>query len=107
MVMHDIVIVDDDPSVRRSLTRLLGSFGFTARSFASGQEYLESLEKSCIGPDCVVLDIRMQPMDGLDVQRQMASMGRAIPIVLSRRRRTPRQKRRREPEAPTRSCVSR
>lgn len=62
-----IGIIDDDSSVRRSLANLLNSAGYRACAYASGEEFLQSLNESV--PDCVLIDSRMKGMQGIDVQR--------------------------------------
>jgi len=74
-----VAIVDDDASVRQSTDRLIRSFGYRTQVFGSGQEFLSSgaAERAA----CLLLDVRMPGMDGLDVQRSMAERGARIPIV--------------------------
>jgi FixJ family two-component response regulator len=74
-----VAIVDDDASVRKSTTRLIRSFGYRAEAFASGEEFLRSPEASRTA--CLVLDVRMPDMDGLEVQRQVAARQLQIPVV--------------------------
>src|SRR3954452_25297892 len=74
-----VAIVDDDASVRRSTRRLIRSFGYRADAFASGREFLASM--SAARTACLVLDVRMPELDGLDVQRQLGERGVHIPIV--------------------------
>jgi len=79
---EDIVvsIVDDDASVRRSTRRLLRSSGFRAEAFASAEEFLES--KSAADSACLILDLRMPGMNGLELQRRLAQNGgNGIPII--------------------------
>src|SRR5215510_2818856 len=71
-----VAIVDDDASVRQSTYRLVRSFGYRAQTFGSGDEFLGSGAVACL-----VLDVRMPGMDGLDVQRALAERGERIPIV--------------------------
>lgn len=74
-----ISVVDDDPSVRNSARRLLRSSGLRAEAFASGDEFLNS---SFVGQtDCLLLDVYMPGMNGLELQRLLSTMGRQIPIV--------------------------
>jgi FixJ family two-component response regulator len=73
-----VAIVDDEPRVRRALQRLLGTAGFDARPFASGDEFMEHLE----GIDCVILDLHLPGMSGFDVQIALAARGVAIPVVV-------------------------
>jgi FixJ family two-component response regulator len=74
-----VSIVDDDGSVRSSARRLLRSSGLLAESFASAEEFLQS---ECLGKTaCLLLDVSMPGMGGLELQRRLAEMGRRIPIV--------------------------
>ena len=74
-----VSIVDDDISVRRSTRRLLRSSGFRAEAFASAEEFLSS--KSAGETACLILDLRMPGMNGLELQRRLAQSGNGIPIV--------------------------
>jgi FixJ family two-component response regulator len=74
-----VVIVDDDTSVRQSTDRLIRSFGYRTQVFGSGQEFLGS--GAADRAACLLLDVRMPGMDGLDVQRSLAERGMRIPIV--------------------------
>src|SRR5439155_4328741 len=74
-----VAIVDDDGSVRQSTRRLIRSFGYRAEAFASGEDFLASA--SAARTACLVLDVRMPDMDGLEVQRHLAARGVQIPIV--------------------------
>ena len=68
-----VFLVDDDPSVRRGVTRLLLSAGFTVVAFESGKDFLEQATLS--GAHCVVLDVRMPGMTGPEVVRAMRARG--------------------------------
>ena len=74
-----IAIVDDDASVRKSTFRLIRSFGYRAEAFASGEEFLTSPlpERTA----CLVLDVRMPDMDGLEVQRRVIARDLHIPVI--------------------------
>jgi FixJ family two-component response regulator len=74
-----ICIGDDDASVADSIRYLLGAFGFRADAFSSAQEFLSSslVEET----RCLILDIRMPGMDGLELQRYLATAAKRIPIV--------------------------
>ena len=74
-----VAIVDDDASVRRSTGRLIRSFGYRAEEFASGEEFLAS--SAAARTACLVLDVRMPEMDGLDVQRQLTARQLHVPVV--------------------------
>jgi FixJ family two-component response regulator len=75
-----IAIIDDDESVRNALKRLLRAANLDAETFASGRDFLDSL--SSHRPDCVVLDLHMPGMNGLDIQRQLARNGLRLPVVI-------------------------
>jgi FixJ family two-component response regulator len=74
-----ICIVDDNPSVRRSLERLIQSLGLTARSFASATQFLQSGHQE--ETDCLILDVRMPEISGLDLQEKLSGMGIFLPII--------------------------
>ncbi|MGH9475332.1 MAG: response regulator [Terriglobales bacterium] len=74
-----VSVVDDDESVRESLPDLLREFGFDVRAFASAEEFLSS--GSLGHTDCLVLDIAMPGMSGLDLQRELMLRGQKIPII--------------------------
>ena len=74
-----VSVVDDDESVRESLPDLLKEFGFDARTFSSGQEFLNS---DCVGKtQCLILDVAMPGMSGPDLQRELKIRRQEIPIV--------------------------
>lgn len=84
MGQHDdrmICVVDDDASLRRSVRNLLMSVGFRVETFASAEEFLESraVEMSC---GCVVLDVRMTGMTGIELVRHLAAAGSRIPVII-------------------------
>lgn len=74
-----IAIVDDDPSVRRSLHRLLRSVGYTVATFASAVEYLDSLVRR--HTDCLVLDAHLDGMSGFELQHRLVTDGARVPII--------------------------
>jgi FixJ family two-component response regulator len=74
-----VTVVDDDVSVRESLPDRLKLFGFTARAFSSAEAFLSS---DCVGQTrCLILDVAMPGMTGLDLQRELKLRGQAIPII--------------------------
>ena len=74
-----VFIVDDDASVRRSIQDLVSSVDLRAEAFATPQEFLDSKRADCSG--CLVLDVRLPGMSGLDCQRRLAEAGVTIPII--------------------------
>jgi len=74
-----VSVVDDDESVRESLPDLLREFGFAANSFSSAEEFLSS--DSLDETRCLVLDIAMPGMNGLDLQQELERSGQRIPVV--------------------------
>lgn len=74
-----VTIVDDDESVRESLPDLLREFGFAARSFSSAEEFLASDEMSQTG--CLVLDVVMPGMTGLELQKELKVRGQKTPVI--------------------------
>ena len=75
-----VYIVDDDPSVRRALSRLAQSAGFEARGFATGSDFLTAERPG--GRACVVLDLRLPDMHGLEVQRRLARTDPDLRVVV-------------------------
>jgi FixJ family two-component response regulator len=74
-----VIIVDDDPSLRSMLGRLLGTVGLKSAAFASPDEFLRSPPPE--GPACLVLDVQLPGLSGLDLQRELAKAGHQLPIV--------------------------
>ena len=74
-----VFVVDDDASVRKSLTRLIETAGYTVESFASAREFLERMPSR--EPCCLVLDVRMPGMTGLDLQKALGKAVHQIPVV--------------------------
>ena len=72
-------VVDDDDDVRVSIAELLRSAGLRAETFATAQEFLGRERGD--GPSCLVLDLQLPGMDGLDVQRELARSGDSMPII--------------------------
>ena len=74
-----VFVVDDHRSVREGVTSLLASIGLRAQTFRTAEEFLHAARPDA--PACVVLDVRLPGLSGLDVQQLMVRTGRAIPIV--------------------------
>ena len=77
--MPVVFVVDDDPSVRRAIKRLVESVGLRVELFGSAQEFLRSERPD--SPNCLVLDIRLPGMSGLDFQRELAATKIHIPVI--------------------------
>jgi FixJ family two-component response regulator len=75
-----VSIVDDDPSLRRSLRNLLTSVGLRVETFESAEAFLESGAREHAG--CLVLDLRMPGMSGLDLLRHLKASGSRIPVIV-------------------------
>ena len=75
-----IAVVDDDPAVLKALSRLLRSHAFRARTYGSGQEFLAALPAGL--PDCLIIDLQMPEMNGLELQQHLVSNGIKIPTIL-------------------------
>src|SRR6185295_11320562 len=74
-----ISVVDDDESVRQALKSLLDSVGFRAEVFGSGEEFLNS---TCVSQtDCLIADVRMPGMSGLELQDRLNAANLSIPVV--------------------------
>ena len=74
-----VFIIDDDQGMRQAIQDLVESVGLRAESFATGEEFLEKPRTA--HPSCLVLDVRLPQMSGLDFQRKLAELGVLIPII--------------------------
>lgn len=77
---HRIAIVDDDHSVRKALCRLLRTADLDVEAYGSAMEFLAALKDGA--PDCLVVDLRMPDMNGVELQRHLASTGRRLATVV-------------------------
>ena len=75
-----IAIVDDDPAVLKALSRLLRSHAFRARTYESGREFLAALPAGLL--DCLIVDLQMPEMNGLELQQHLVNSGIEIPTIL-------------------------
>lgn len=73
-------IVDDEDAIRRSASFMLRTAGFDTRTYQSGIEFLKEAKHA--DPGCVLLDVRMPGMDGLEVQRELNDRGIAVPVIV-------------------------
>jgi FixJ family two-component response regulator len=74
-----VYVVDDDESIRRALKRLLRSAGYHAVTFNSAEDFMETTSRR--GQGCLVLDIRLPGMTGLDLQAKLAALGEKYPVI--------------------------
>jgi FixJ family two-component response regulator len=74
-----VFIIDDDRGMRQAIQDLVESVGLRAQAYSTGQEFLRRQRTS--DPSCLVLDVRLPQMSGLDIQRQLAETGVQIPII--------------------------
>jgi FixJ family two-component response regulator len=76
---QSVFVIDDDPDIRAAMRRLLGTVGLHAELFAAAEEFLQ--QKMPEVPSCLVLDLRLPGMSGLEVQRRLIEAGVKIPII--------------------------
>jgi FixJ family two-component response regulator len=76
-----VFLVDDDPSLRRALTRLIKSAGYTVQAFASAGDFLAYWRATDEVPACLVLDVRMPGLSGLDLQHELQAAHTLLPII--------------------------
>jgi FixJ family two-component response regulator len=74
-----VFVVDDDESIREALKSLIGSVGLPVETFATAQEFLES--RGADVPGCLVLDVRLPGLSGLDLQRELTNVNIHTPII--------------------------
>jgi FixJ family two-component response regulator len=74
-----VIVIDDDPSIRKAIDRLLRSVGLRVELFESAQEFLQSDRPDA--PSCIVLDVRLPGQSGLNLQRNLAAADIRIPII--------------------------
>jgi two-component system, LuxR family, response regulator FixJ len=75
----DVFIIDDEPAVLDSLRLMLGTFGYTCRTYLSAEEFLAAVLLKTTG--CVIADVRLPGMSGLDLQKELARRGHALPMI--------------------------
>jgi len=75
-----VAIVDDDAAVRKALARLLGACAVRAHCFASAREFLDSLASGL--PDCLIVDLQMPEMTGIELQGELTLLGARIPTIV-------------------------
>ncbi|WP_030539933.1 response regulator FixJ [Sphingobium sp. DC-2] len=77
---YPIYVVDDDDAIRRSLSFMLRTSGYAVRLFEGGAAFLK--EAAGLEPGCVLLDVRMPDIDGLEVHRELRARGIMLPVVI-------------------------
>ena len=80
MIAQPVVyVVDDDPAIIRLLTELVKAIGLNVEAYESAEEFLEAYQAS--GPGCLVLDVRVPGMSGMELQKQLTAAGSTLPII--------------------------
>jgi len=74
-----LVVVDDDPDVRKALSRLLGAAGYSVTAFDSAEAYLARADDD--DPDCLLLDVGLGGMSGFELREELLRSGAGVPIV--------------------------
>ncbi|TDT41436.1 LuxR family two component transcriptional regulator [Halospina denitrificans] len=74
-----VLIIDDDPGIRQALELLMASSGLAARTYESGRDFLDAEKPE--GAACVLLDLSMPDMDGMEVQRQLQEQDPSLPVI--------------------------
>src|SRR5688500_11103232 len=77
---HMVHLIDDDEAIRRSAGFMLKTAGYTVRPYESGVAFLKEAKQ--INPGCILLDVRMPVMDGIEVQQELRSRGITFPIIV-------------------------
>ncbi|MGY4284207.1 FixJ family two-component response regulator [Bradyrhizobium sp. LM2.7] len=77
--MRTIAIVDDNPSMLQGLNRLLSAHGFRVQTFASAELFLDNIAKC--EANCLLLDIHLGGISGIDLQRRLSSTGTDLPVI--------------------------
>ncbi len=75
-------IIDDDDAMRGSLEFLLGSAAFATKAFERADHFLNALYTSEVGPDCVITDVRMPGIDGIELLRRLRGNGHEVPVIV-------------------------
>jgi len=74
-----VFVIDDDPSIREAITSLIRSVGMSVQAFGSAKDFMASSRPNA--PACLVLDVRMPGLSGLELQRELTDAGISIPII--------------------------
>ena len=76
-----VFLIDDDPSVRKALARLIKSAHYDVQMFPSARDFLDCWQIADKGPACLVLDVRMPGLSGIDLQHELQATGSSLPII--------------------------
>ena len=87
-----IAVVDDEVSLRMAVSRLLGAYSYRVETYAGGQEFIDSLHARV--PQCLILDLNMEPMNGVEVLQYLAKTKNRIPTIILTGRDTPERRER-------------
>ena len=87
MANEMIAVVDDEVSLRMAVSRLLGAYSYRVETYAGGQEFIDSLHDNA--PECLVLDLNMEPMNGVEVLQYLAKTRNPIPTIVLTARDSP------------------
>jgi FixJ family two-component response regulator len=77
--VRTVIVIDDNPSMLQGLTRLLSAHGFGVQTFTSAEYFLEAAPN--LSADCLLLDIHLSGMSGIDLQRQLTASGIDLPVI--------------------------
>src|SRR5207249_6128952 len=80
LIMATVFVIDDQESVRHALAEMLGVFGFEVETYASATSFLQSLAAPRVG--CIIADVRMPGIDGIELVRELTRRGVDLPVVL-------------------------
>ncbi|QDW38740.1 response regulator [Bradyrhizobium sp. KBS0727] len=77
--VRTIIVIDDNPSMLQGLSRLLSAHGFRVQTFTSAESFLEDATR--LSADCLLLDIHLGGISGIELQRQLTSFGTDLPVI--------------------------
>jgi FixJ family two-component response regulator len=76
-----VYLVDDDAAVLKGFARLLHAWGYRTRTFGSAQELLDACTSGCESPDCLLLDVHMPGLSGVELHSRLTDLDNSLPIV--------------------------
>jgi FixJ family two-component response regulator len=77
--MRSIALIEDDPGMLQGLNRLLSAHGFRVQTFASAESFLDDIANHEV--DCLILDVHLGGISGIELQRRLTSSGRGLPVI--------------------------